>query len=350
MLPHPKVMTSNQAIATEFQVQGPLMMPPSQRPPTVTPYAQMTPQCYTRHPATQQMMSQEEVAVMQKPQALRMEMKEMRTPKHKSEIPMSMYSQNFAPETQYPPAPPHQPTMPPDHQMMSAKTDGKTIFVRKTDLLITFHRTRSLHSSAVVHPPPRAKEKMEVYPVAMYPHAFPNKTGVFVPMKAKTSFRICFDTRMKCGRNPYLIRIYAGAVNIISGKMDFEKTDGVEQDYIVVPEQTHINGFAVTSEKALQFTAPEEGVDVALEYPYMQNNGRMDYGTLRFEITPFEFENVGDFFVRANGWMDRKMMLPIQEGEKVRFPARIQRYFHIDSRLVKWSYRGRKYPDGKFVR
>ncbi|KAF2688900.1 hypothetical protein K458DRAFT_401008 [Lentithecium fluviatile CBS 122367] len=233
----------------------------------------------------------------------------------------------------------------PKHHQMSAKTDGQTIFVRKTDLLINFHRTRAVPDDGNVHAPVRSRGELEVYPVKMYPQVFSLGTsGVFIGMKEKASLRVTFETRLKCGRNPYLIRIYAGAINIISGKADLDKDPNDKtQDYIVVPDQAHIDGFALNTEKARQFQAPTEGAGFTFDWPC--EAGQLNFRSLRFEITPFEFENVGDFFVKAKGWMDRGLMVPACWGKRADFSGRIEKYFGIDRKLVQWEYGGRKFPN-----
>jgi hypothetical protein len=242
------------------------------------------------------------------------------------------------------------PERKPKHKQMKAKIDGEgtIIFVRKSDLMVTFHNVRPVKNDHQTHAYPTNKTDIPIYPVAMYSATFTeDASGVFMPMEVGSVLRICFDMQTKHSRNPYMVRIYAGMVNVISGKMDFEKGNTREQDYIVVPEQTHIDGFAVTNNHARQFLAPREGPGFSFDWPYQQGrNGEPVFSSLRFEITPFEFENKDDYFIRANGWLDRKMMLPIMKGAQLQIPARIQHYFGIDASLVKWEHRGRKFADG----
>jgi len=237
----------------------------------------------------------------------------------------------------------------PKHAQMKAKTDGETIFVRKSDLLITFHNVRRIASENRVHEAPTRNEQLEVLPVGMYSEVFADDmNGVFIPMKLDSALRICFESREKHSHNPYMIRIYAGKVNVISGRTDFEKGDSCVQDYIVVPDQKFIDGFALNHEKARQFLAPQQGPGFSFDWPWQQaRDGKPVFSSLRFEITPFEFEDVDDFFIRGTGWQDRQLMLPIKPGDQVQIPARVEKYFGIDANLIKWKCRDRKFPDGK---
>jgi hypothetical protein len=240
----------------------------------------------------------------------------------------------------------------PKHAQMKVKTNEMVVSVRKTDLLITFHQVRVIADDGKVHAAPTSKMQLDVRPVAMHADAFhPGTTGVFVPMKTGSALRVCFETRMKHGRNPYLIRIYSGKTNVISGRKDDfvkkGKTSTALQDYIVVPDQKQIDGFSLSTEKARQFTAPTDGPGWSFGWPCERGSPKEPrFANLRFEITPFEFQHPKDYFIRANGWMARKMMLPIKEGEPVQIPRRIEEHYGILADVVRWKYRGRTWPDG----
>ncbi|KAF2971846.1 hypothetical protein GQX73_g1661 [Xylaria multiplex] len=100
------------------------------------------------------------------------------------------------------------------------------------------------------------------------------------------------DVKADC---PFMIKIYAGGVNVVSGehsletietkmrRLDLLSENKNIQDYIVAPQQLWIDGFAVAPGVVRQFVAMPLGMGYSVE---AQLTGQETVGGLQFEITP----------------------------------------------------------------
>lgn len=96
-------------------------------------------------------------------------------------------------------------------------------------------------------------------------------------------------------KKSYAIKILAGGVNAISGEPDIETSEVKQrqrdrlaqrksiQDYVVVPGQPWLDGFATGPGKVQQFVATGLGKDQTVE---AQITGVEDIGGLQFDVTP----------------------------------------------------------------
>ncbi|KAI3325518.1 hypothetical protein HD806DRAFT_552804 [Xylariaceae sp. AK1471] len=116
------------------------------------------------------------------------------------------------------------------------------------------------------------------------------KGGVFFPMYQREAMWIEFTAN-----SPFMIKIYAGGVNVVSGehnaetletkmrRLDLISQDKSIQDYVVAPLQTWLDGFAVSPGVVRQFVAMPLGEGYSVE---AQLTGQEAVGGLQFEITP----------------------------------------------------------------
>ena len=94
-----------------------------------------------------------------------------------------------------------------------------------------------------------------------------------------------------------MIRVFTGGLNAVSGKEAKDKSAGPDkltlprapqspskQDYVVVPPQDWLDGFATDDGKVRQFVAVPQGPGYSVE---AQLTGQ-DLGGFRFEITPLK--------------------------------------------------------------
>ncbi|KAI0534885.1 hypothetical protein GGR58DRAFT_33352 [Xylaria digitata] len=114
--------------------------------------------------------------------------------------------------------------------------------------------------------------------------------GVFFPMYQREAMWIAFRAD-----HPFMIKIYAGGVNVVSGEHNLETIETKMrrldllsenkniQDYIVAPRQPWIDGFAVAPGVVRQFVAMPLGMGYSVE---AQLTGQETVGGLQFEITP----------------------------------------------------------------
>ncbi|KAI0201741.1 hypothetical protein F4808DRAFT_423651 [Astrocystis sublimbata] len=116
------------------------------------------------------------------------------------------------------------------------------------------------------------------------------KGGVFFPMYQREAMWINFNAN-----RPFMIKIYAGGVNAVSGenqgetldtkarRLDLVSNKKSVQDYVVVPGQRWIDGFAVSPGTVRQFVAMPLGTGYTVE---AQLTGQEIVGGLQLEITP----------------------------------------------------------------
>ncbi|KAI0863541.1 hypothetical protein F4860DRAFT_511931 [Xylaria cubensis] len=116
------------------------------------------------------------------------------------------------------------------------------------------------------------------------------KGGVLFPMYQREAMWISFTAT-----EPFMIKVYAGGVNAVSGEHKLEtietkmrRLDLVSkyesiQDYIVAPRQHWIDGFAVSPGVVRQFVAMPLGTGYTVE---AQLTGQELVGGLQLEITP----------------------------------------------------------------
>ena len=117
-----------------------------------------------------------------------------------------------------------------------------------------------------------------------------SKGGLLMPMYQKEAMWIDFSAD-----HPFLIKIYAGGVNVISGESAKENKattirrqnlraqgKGI-QDYLVVPDQRWLDGIASAPGVVNQFVATSMGSGYSIE---SQVAGKDYIGGLQFEITP----------------------------------------------------------------
>ncbi|KAI1419500.1 hypothetical protein F5Y12DRAFT_777565 [Xylaria sp. FL1777] len=116
------------------------------------------------------------------------------------------------------------------------------------------------------------------------------KGGAFFPMYQREAMWIDFTAD-----SPFMIKVYAGGVNVVSGEHNLETTETKTrrlalaskeeniQDYVVVPDQPWLDGFAVSPGVIRQFVAMPLGTGYSVE---MQLTGQETIGGLQFEITP----------------------------------------------------------------
>ncbi|CAJ2509103.1 Uu.00g141290.m01.CDS01 [Anthostomella pinea] len=161
-------------------------------------------------------------------------------------------------------------------------------------LHMTFERTIRVPDNADKSELPPSFGSFPLYKVRDYATRLPaeitNKGGVFFPMYQKEAMWIDFKADA-----PFMIKIYAGGVNVVSGEHAAEdlntkirrqeladKGENV-QDYVVAPLQRWIDGIAVSPGVVRQFVAMPMGQGYSVE---AQLTGQKVVGGMQFEVTP----------------------------------------------------------------
>lgn len=133
-------------------------------------------------------------------------------------------------------------------------------------LTISFKRTVRVPDNKVLSQLPPDYGDFALYKVQDYSERLPrdmvDKRGVFFHMYQREAMWIDFSANA-----PFMIKIYCGGVNVVSGEHAAESIEAKKrrlklleqgkriQDYLVVPEQHWIDGFAVKPSVVRQFVA-----------------------------------------------------------------------------------------------
>lgn len=133
-------------------------------------------------------------------------------------------------------------------------------------LKFSFRRTIRVPDNAQVSNLPPELGCFPLYKVHDYASGFPqdvlDKGGIFFPMHQKEAMWIHFKADA-----PFMIKIYCGGVNVVSGEHSNEDAETTErrlklaeegkciQDYVVVPDQLWIDGVAIKPSIVRQFVA-----------------------------------------------------------------------------------------------
>ncbi|KAH7270929.1 hypothetical protein B0J15DRAFT_575823 [Fusarium solani] len=161
------------------------------------------------------------------------------------------------------------------------------------DLEITFHRTVRVPDNFDKNKLPPSLGHFPLFNVgehaAKLPSVMAQKGGLFFPMFQREAMWISFSSEKN-----YAVKIYSGNVNVISGEPAVEtastslhrrnlvKQGKTVQDYIVVPYQDWLDGFAVEPGVVRQFVAMPMRTGYSVE---SQVTGNDTVGGLQFEIT-----------------------------------------------------------------
>ncbi|UPK96447.1 hypothetical protein LCI18_007382 [Fusarium solani-melongenae] len=174
--------------------------------------------------------------------------------------------------------------------------------IKLDDLEITFHRTFRVPDNFDKSKLPPSLGQFPLFNVGEHatklPSVMAQKGGLFFPMFQREAMWISFSSQKK-----YAVKIYSGNVNVISGEPAVEtastslhrrnllKEGKTIQDYIVVPYQDWLDGFAVGPGVVRQFVAMPIRTGYSVE---SQVTGNDTVGGLQFEITRLGRHTRGD--------------------------------------------------------
>ena len=110
-----------------------------------------------------------------------------------------------------------------------------------------------------------------------------NRGGVAFPMYQSEAMWINFYK----GDYPFAIKIAAGKINALTGDTWANKLSKTKQDYVVIPEQPWIDGFAIDDGFIRQFVAMQLGDGYTAEE---QITGKAEFGGLQIIAYPMKRE------------------------------------------------------------
>lgn len=117
------------------------------------------------------------------------------------------------------------------------------------------------------------------------PQSWLRRGGVMMPMYQSEALWIFFASGYPCA-----VKVGAGKINAVTGEGWKPGLQREPQDYVVLPEQPWLDGFAVSKGLIRQFVAMPLGDGYSVEE---QLTGKADVGGLQFQVIPMK---VGAYF------------------------------------------------------
>ena len=121
------------------------------------------------------------------------------------------------------------------------------------------------------------------------PPKWSERGGVMLPMYQSEALWIAFHEKPAVGRRsayPFAIKLTTGKVSVVTGD-EYKTRELVEGDYVTVPGQPWVDGYAVEKGKIRQFVATPLGSNQSVE---AQVTGKDEHGGLQIEVFPMKAE------------------------------------------------------------
>lgn len=160
-------------------------------------------------------------------------------------------------------------------------------------LSIDLQRTLRIPDDDNTYPLPPGLGRFPLLHVDDYAESVPSswldRGGLMLPMYQSEALWLRFSSADADRRAPYpfLLRIAAGKINAVTGETWTDDTtvtgDPDQQDYMVVPEQPWLDGFAIEKGTIRQFVAMPLGEGLTAEE---QLTGEAHWGGLQIQVHP----------------------------------------------------------------
>ena len=155
-----------------------------------------------------------------------------------------------------------------------------------TNLKIEFQRTLRIPDDGKIYPLPAGFGRFPVRHVDDYKDTVPvpwiERGGVLMPMYQSEALWINFSTDY-----PVAVKVATGKINAMTGELWTTGLQTDPQNYLVLPEQPWLDGFAVRKGVIRQFVAMPLGAGYSAEE---QITGKADTGGIQFQIFPLRAE------------------------------------------------------------
>ena len=152
----------------------------------------------------------------------------------------------------------------------------------KTALDIHFQRTLRIPDDGKIYPLPAGFGRFPIRQVDNYKNTVPaswiEHGGVLMPMYQSEALWIRLRTDYS-----FAVKVAAGKINAVSGDLWTSGLQKKPQNYLVVPEQPWLDGFAVRKGVIRQFVATPLGAGYSVEE---QITGKADVGGIQFQVFP----------------------------------------------------------------
>ncbi len=149
---------------------------------------------------------------------------------------------------------------------------------------IEFQRTLRIPDDGRTYPLPPSLGRFPLRHVDDFadrvPQEWLQRGGVLMPMYQAEALWMNFE-----GEYPFALKIAAGKINAVSGGSWQEGLQRRPQDYVVIPGQPWLDGFAVAKGVIRQFVAMPLGADYSVEE---QLSGKAEFGGMQFQAIPMK--------------------------------------------------------------
>jgi hypothetical protein len=153
-------------------------------------------------------------------------------------------------------------------------------------LELEFQRTLRIPDDGKLYPLPAALGRFPLRDiddfVAAVPPSWLERGGVLLPMYQGEALWIYFHTSY-----PFALKVGAGKINAVTGERWAEGLTNQPQNYLVLPEQPWLDGFAVRKGVIRQFVAMPLGPGYSAEE---QITGTAAWGGLQLQLHPMKVE------------------------------------------------------------
>jgi hypothetical protein len=155
-----------------------------------------------------------------------------------------------------------------------------------TTLQIELQRTLRIPDDGKVYPLPAGFGRFPLRHVDDYKDTVPTpwigRGGVLMPMYQSEALWINFRTRY-----PFAVKVAAGKINAATGESWTANLQAHPQNYLVLPEQPWLDGFAIHKGVIRQFVAMPLGAGYSVEE---QITGKPDIGGIQLQVFPLRAE------------------------------------------------------------
>ena len=149
---------------------------------------------------------------------------------------------------------------------------------------IEFQRTLRIPDDGRTYPLPPSLGRFPLRHVDDFadrvPQEWLQRGGVLMPMYQAEALWMNFE-----GQYPFALKIAAGKVNAVSGGSWQDGLQRRPQDYVVIPGQPWLDGFAVAKGVIRQFVAMPLGAGYTVEE---QLSGKAEFGGMQFQAIPMK--------------------------------------------------------------
>jgi hypothetical protein len=155
-----------------------------------------------------------------------------------------------------------------------------------TGLEIEFQRTLRIPDNGKIYPLPAGFGRFPLRHVDDYKNTAPapwiERGGVLTPMYQSEALWIRFTTDF-----PFAVKVAAGKINAVTGEVWTAGLHAHPQNYLVLPEQPWLDGFAIKQGVIRQFVAMPLGAGYSAEE---QITGKAEIGGIQLQVFPLRAE------------------------------------------------------------